>query len=140
LHPGAGSARALSVDHLRDQVDPWERFPEVFGVELPGERLVFDSYFVTVRAAEKGLGIAVGLFPTTSSAVIEGRLVTPFPFRMRPRAKFHFLCKKSDASRAVFAALADWARARFAELPALPERRGATTLLEPAVGGGMRSP
>ncbi len=115
---------------LRDQPDPWERTAEFLSIELPRERLVFDSYFACVRAAEKGLGIAVAIFPTTAPAVVEGRLVTPLPFRVRTRAKFHFVCRRQDAARPALLVLRDWAQARFAALPALPEGRSVVVLDE----------
>ena len=94
------------------------------------EPLVFDSYFASLRAAEKGLGIAVGLFPVTTGAVLDGRLVTPLALRTRVRAKFHFVCRKEDAARSPFVKLRDWSQARFASQPALPGT--ATTIDEPS--------
>lgn len=126
----AGLARYPLIS-LRDQPDPWDSFARLFGVVLPPERLVFDSYFASIRAAEKGLGIAAGLFPVTSAAVLEGRLVTPLSLRVRVRARFHFVCRSEDAAQLPFKALREWLRSRFAELPGLPEGRGWTTLDEP---------
>lgn len=114
---------------LRGFPDPWQAAAERFGFTLEREPLVFDSYFACVRAAEKGLGIAVGLFPTTTSAVLEGRLVTPLAFRMRTRAKFYFVCRKDDAELPAFSALRSWATERFAALPKLPGK--AATVDEP---------
>lgn len=108
---------------LRDQPDPWQRAAEVLAIELPRERLVFDSYFACIRAAEKGLGLAVAIFPATAGAVLDGRLVMPLPFHVRVRAKFHFVCRREDTARPALLVLRDWVRARFAALPALPEDR-----------------
>jgi LysR family glycine cleavage system transcriptional activator len=116
---------------LRDQPDPWQIIAESFAISLPRERLVFDSYFSVIRAAEEGLGFAIAVFPTTTKAVLAGRLVTPFPFRVRMRAKFHFLCRREDAEQSPLLALSEWARALFSALPQLPQARGVVTLDEP---------
>jgi LysR family transcriptional regulator, glycine cleavage system transcriptional activator len=105
---------------LRGHPDPWQRAAQRLGFELTREPLVFDSYFASLRAAEKGLGIAMGVFPTTTSAVLEGRLVMPLALRIRTHAKFHFVCRKEDAELPAFAALRSWTAARFASLKPIP--------------------
>jgi LysR family glycine cleavage system transcriptional activator len=107
---------------LRDHLDPWVRIAAHLGVEVPSERLVFDSYFACMRAAEKGLGVAFGIFPVVSSLVLEGRLVAPLAMRVRAEAQFHFVCRAADAEHAPFPELCASIRARFDELPAMPER------------------
>jgi LysR family glycine cleavage system transcriptional activator len=105
---------------LRGHPDPWQATAERFGFKLEREPLIFDDYFASLRAAEKGLGIAVGLFPIATGAVLDGRLVTPLPLRVRTRAKFYFVCRKEDATLPALVALRRWAEARFASLQALP--------------------
>jgi LysR family transcriptional regulator, glycine cleavage system transcriptional activator len=117
------SARALAryqLISLRAYPDVWRASAQRFGFTLDREPLVFDSYQACIRAAEKGLGIAVGLFPTTSAAVLEGRLVTPLALRMRTRAKFHFVCRKEDAGLPAVSTLRRWAAGCFASLSPLP--------------------
>jgi LysR family transcriptional regulator, glycine cleavage system transcriptional activator len=129
------SPRALArypLIRLRDQPDPWARAAEALGFELSSERIVLDNYFATVRAAEKGVGIALGAFPATSAAVLEGRLVTPLPIRVRTQAKYSFVCRKEDAEHPTFVALREGCAALFAALPRLPEPHGCVTLDEPA--------
>jgi LysR family glycine cleavage system transcriptional activator len=105
---------------LRGHPDPWQVAAARFGFKLEREPLVFDDYFASLRAAEKSLGIAIALFPIATSAVLEGRLVTPLPVRLRTRAKFYFVCRKEDAALPALAGLRRWAEARFANLQALP--------------------
>jgi LysR family transcriptional regulator, glycine cleavage system transcriptional activator len=143
LIEGRGTLKPAAVAgypliRIRDQPDPWQRFSQLFSIRLPNQRLVFDSYIASLRAAEKGLGIAVGVFPMTTGAVLEGRLITPLLVRMRLRARFHFLCRTSDAARPLLGALRDWVCARFAELPPLPEARGTTLLDEPKTALGRK--
>jgi LysR family glycine cleavage system transcriptional activator len=106
---------------LGDRPDPWSRLASALGFRLTREPLVFDTYFASVRAAEKGLGIALGIFPTTSAAVLERRLVTPLAMHFRARAKYQFVCRKEDAERPGVSALRTWCRERFAALPPLPQ-------------------
>jgi LysR family glycine cleavage system transcriptional activator len=117
---------------LRDQPDPWQHVARYFGLQLPSERLIFDSYFASMRAAEKGLGVAFGVFPLSSSLLLEGRLIAPLTVRVRAAARVHFVCRLADAEQAPFSELRARIRARFAALPALPERAW-MTLEEPAV-------
>ena len=52
-------------------------------------------------------------------------------FRLRLRAKFHFVCRREDAERPALRVLRDWARARFAQLPQLPEEPAQVVVDEP---------
>jgi LysR family transcriptional regulator, glycine cleavage system transcriptional activator len=118
------SPRALArhpLIRLRDQPDPWLRVGALLGIELTGERLIFDSYFAALRAAEAGLGVAFAVFPPTSAWVSDGRLVVPLPLRIRVRSTFQFVCRKEDSTRSDISGLREWAVARFRELPGLPE-------------------
>lgn len=110
---------------FRDYPDPWLVLAKLLGVALPRERLVFDSYFAGIRAAEKGLGIAIGLFPVSSGPVLEGKLVTPLNVRVRTHARFQFVCRREDAARTALVALRRWLEQRFAALPSLDSEKGA---------------
>jgi len=128
------SPRALlchPLIRLRDQPDPWLRLGALLGVEVAGERLVFDSYFAALRAAEAGLGIAFAIFPPTSGWVSDGRLVVPLPMRIQVRSTCQFVCRKEDSARPEIAHLCEWAVARFRALPGLPISERWPLLQEP---------
>lgn len=85
----------------------------------PRRVLTFESYFETVRAAEAGLGVALGVFPLTTEWVLSGRLVVPLP--MRGPALAHIaLVHRIDDTRFPWSELADWLRSEFDALPSLP--------------------
>ncbi len=130
LRTPAALARHTLI-RLRDQPDPWRRLGDALGIELPAHRLVLDTYFATLRAAEKHQGIAIGLFPVTTSLVTDGRLVTPLPIRVRARAGFQFVCRPEDARAAAITGVRDWVRARFAALAPLPDAPAVATIDEP---------
>ncbi len=61
--------------HIRSQVNDWQRLMDHMNYQFtPKKELFFDSYDAAVRAAEEGLGIAIGVFPITKRMVSEGRL------------------------------------------------------------------
>jgi LysR family transcriptional regulator, glycine cleavage system transcriptional activator len=51
-------------------------------------RRAFDHFFVTLQAVIDGLGIGVGPLPVLQADVAAGRLMTPFPAIMVPRAGY----------------------------------------------------
>jgi LysR family glycine cleavage system transcriptional activator len=83
----------------------------------------FESYFETVRAAEHGLGVAVGFFPLTTHWVTSGRLAVPLDFRAPMPGYIALLHRHGDDGRLPFAAFADWLTQQFLALPPLPAGR-----------------
>jgi DNA-binding transcriptional LysR family regulator len=82
----------------------------------------FETYFETVRAAEHGLGVAVGIFPLTTHWVLEGRLAVPFPVRSLLPGYVALVHRPSD-TRFPFDELTQWLEQEYNALPALPEGR-----------------
>jgi len=63
--------------HTRTQVNDWQRFMDNTKYQFkPKKELFFDSYDAAIRAAEEGLGIAIGVFPISNNKIREGRLTT----------------------------------------------------------------
>jgi LysR family glycine cleavage system transcriptional activator len=61
--------------HIRTQVNDWQRFMDNMTYPFkPKKELFFDSYDAAIRAAEEGLGIAIGVFPISNNKIREGRL------------------------------------------------------------------
>jgi LysR family glycine cleavage system transcriptional activator len=85
--------------------------------------LALESYFQTLTAAERGLGVAFGLFPMTSEWVERGRLAIPFPARSPLEGGVYLVHRPNDPRRALFADLAALLRSEYAALAALPAGR-----------------
>lgn len=118
---------------MRDYPDSWKVAEKLMGIALPPDRLWFDSYFACLRAAEKGLGIALAMFPLATTAVLEQRLVTPVRVRVWARASMRFVSRKEDARSPAIGALRSWLEQKFSALPALPPQgpSGSLVLHEP---------
>jgi len=103
--------------------DHWQVLAQSNGLEAlsPGNELVFDSYYAAMSAAERGLGIALGFFPLTTSWVSSGRLVAPFPDRAKVAESHYVLCRNSGASRFECRAFSQWMLEQFAKLTPLEE-------------------
>ncbi|MCB9563184.1 MAG: LysR family transcriptional regulator [Kofleriaceae bacterium] len=86
------------------------------GALLPARDLVLDSFLATMRAAEQGLGVAVGLFPLVAPWIRGGRLVAPLDVRFPLPDRYHFVCRKADRARPELVGLRRWLRDRFAAL------------------------
>lgn len=86
------------------------------GALLPERDLVLDSFLATMRAAERGLGIAVGLFPVIAPWIRAGRLAAPLDVRFRLPDAYQFVCRKPDRDRLEITAFRTWMQAQFAAL------------------------
>jgi LysR family transcriptional regulator, glycine cleavage system transcriptional activator len=85
--------------------------------------LTLETYFQTVTAAERGVGVAFGLFPMTTQWVRAGRLAVPFKVRAPVDGGVYLAFRPHDKRRELFLAIADFLRSEYAALPALPEGR-----------------
>ena len=110
-------ARYTLLD-VRGQPDYWAELARAEGFTVR-ETLSFDSYFDTVRAAEHGLGIALGVFPLTTSWIRSGRLVAPLALRIPSRVGHHVVCRTEQARSPELVAVRSWIQARFAALEPL---------------------
>jgi LysR family transcriptional regulator, glycine cleavage system transcriptional activator len=89
------------------------------GVRIdPARVLTMESYFETVRAAEAGLGVAIGVFPLTTEWVNAGRLAVPLALR-GPALSHIALLHRHEDERFPWEELAAWLRSQLHELPVL---------------------
>ncbi|MEZ4404419.1 MAG: LysR substrate-binding domain-containing protein [Kofleriaceae bacterium] len=86
------------------------------GALLPPRDLILDSFLATMRAAEQGLGVAVGLFPLAEPWLRLGRLVAPLPTRFPLSESYQLVCRKAERGRPEIVALRRWLQAQFAAL------------------------
>jgi LysR family glycine cleavage system transcriptional activator len=103
---------------VRGQPDYWAELARAEGFVVQ-DTLSFDSYFDTVRAAEHGLGIALGVFPLTTSWVRARRLAIPLALRIPSRIGHHAVCRTEQQRSPEIASIRAWIRARFAALEPL---------------------
>lgn len=108
---------------VRDQRRGWSAFLRKHGASPAVERLYFDGYLETMRAAEQSLGVAFGVFPMTTSWVNDGSLCVPLALRSRLAAEVCFVYREADAADPLYAELACWLRAQYEALPTLPSGR-----------------
>lgn len=90
---------------------------EAAGVEgLPEQDLVLDSFLATMFAAERGLGVAVGLYPLVASWIRAGRLASASPARFPLRERYWLVSREDQAERPALTAFRAWIGGVFAEL------------------------
>ena len=85
--------------------------------------LSFDSCFEAMRAAEHGLGVAVGIFPVVTSWVHDDRLAVPLALRHVLPGSAYLAYRIADAERFPFRRITEWIEARYRALPSLPQGR-----------------
>jgi LysR family glycine cleavage system transcriptional activator len=90
----------------------WERLAEAAGLQdfKPEHSLFLDSLLSTSRAAEQGLGLAIGLFPLMSPLLQSGRLVAPFPIWVPVPEAYYMVWRPEDSNRPALTAFRDWIR------------------------------
>lgn len=91
----------------------WEIWAPLAGVDLasiPGEELWLDSFLAQMRAAEQGLGVALGLRPIIDGWLREKRLVAPWPLEIRMPQGYYLAFRAEDADRPEVLAFREWVR------------------------------
>jgi LysR family transcriptional regulator, glycine cleavage system transcriptional activator len=91
--------------------------------ERPLRILGFESYFQALTAAERGLGVAFGLFPMTTEWVQRGRLAVPFKTRTAVEGGVYLAFRAQDRRRALLQEIAAFLAEQYAALPTLPAGR-----------------
>ncbi|MES3000525.1 MAG: LysR substrate-binding domain-containing protein [Pseudomonadota bacterium] len=71
----------------------WENWLAAAGCAdlRPMQILRFDHFFVTLQAVVDGMGLGIGTFPTLSTDLASGRIVTPFPKWQVPGSAYFVL-------------------------------------------------
>ena len=97
------------------------------GVKQEFENIICDSYISAIKAAENGLGVALGIFPTLNSWVNDKRLILPFEDRVETDRGFWLVSPKNNSSHtrkqvAQLNALYCWVKDIFDSIPELNAR------------------
>ncbi len=98
-----------TILHTRTNVNDWDKVRQHFGVEgQPKKELYFDSYNAMIKAAEEGLGLAIGLFPIINHTVTEGRLQTVAPANLPIEEAYYLVTKANERKRRSMHQLHQW--------------------------------
>ena len=91
--------------------EAWAMWGRVAGIALatPKRELWLDSYLAILRAAEQGLGLALGMVPMVDPMLKQGRLVMPWPeLKLQIPQAYYLLHREQDSDRPEIAAFRDW--------------------------------
>jgi DNA-binding transcriptional LysR family regulator len=116
--------RHTLIEMLGAGDDIWRSLLKARGIAADELKLLsFESYFETLKAAERGLGVAIGLFPTTTEWVRSGRLAVPLGLRVPVAGGVYMVFRANDPRRELLSEIAAWLKEQYAQLPALPVKR-----------------
>jgi LysR family transcriptional regulator, glycine cleavage system transcriptional activator len=103
----------LIVDRTRPFA--WSSWAEEVGLERPEPRqlIEFDTMIATVRAAERGLGIALVPVRLCQSWIRSGALVRVFAVELPTPEAYYLVSRPRDAERPPVKALTRWALAQY---------------------------
>jgi LysR family glycine cleavage system transcriptional activator len=104
----------------------WAKLLRAQGIDVDPQQLrmlSFEGYFETLTAAERGLGVAFGLFPMSSEWATSGRLAIPLGLRVPVEGGVYMVFRNHDPRHALLSEIAAWLREHYAALPVLPNGR-----------------
>ena len=101
--------------HIRTNTNDWHKILTNLNI-TPGNELFFTSYTAAIKAAEQGLGIVIGLFPTTEKIIHEGKLQTLLPNNIPTEAAYYFVTKANDTKQDNYDLLLGWLKTIFQNL------------------------
>lgn len=114
-----GAARALArprdlrdhtLIHLSYLPKAWDRWLAAAGVAglKPKREIWVDNMQQAIDAAERGIGITLGVVPLLAPRLAERRLVMPFGLALSENYAYWFVCRRAEAERPRLKALRDW--------------------------------
>jgi LysR family glycine cleavage system transcriptional activator len=120
---GSAALRELPLIVHKPRPCAWASWAEQIGLEAPEPKNVIelDTMYAAVRAAERGVGIA--LVPSTlcEAWFRSGSLVRMFDAELATEDTYFLVSRRKDAGRPEVRALTEWALAQFRD-PAEPSR------------------
>ena len=100
--------------HFRSTVDDWQYAMDTIGFQfIPKHQLFFDSYMAAIKAAQEGLGIAIGLFPIINMKIRSGDLITLLPENLDIKEGFYLVTQPYDTKRGLYSKLEVWLKDVF---------------------------
>jgi len=124
LHETSDLLRETLIEMRGAGDNLWASALSLRGLAAPRlNTLSFESYFETLTAAERGLGVAFGLFPITSGWLRQRRLAVPLAWRLDVPGGMYLVYRSDDPRKLLLGEVAGWLRERYAALEPLPEGR-----------------
>ena len=133
LAKGAHPLRKVEdlADHtlLRDELvdtrgtpPSWEFWASENDITLPRPMRTrkFGQSNMVVQAAIEGAGVALGRGPLVQDALLDGRLVRPFPQTARSQYNYWLVCARNSHQVKKIKLFIDWIKKEAAEQPELP--------------------
>ncbi len=92
----ARSVLSHSLIYCEIEPEEWSQWCQAVGITYgePKQRIDTDNRFLALKAAQDGLGIAMGRRPIHEDDLVQGRLVTPFPFDLMTGYAYYLICPK----------------------------------------------
>lgn len=96
--------------HMNSRPDAWPRWFSAQGVDVKkstkGQR--YDHFFLSLEAAARGQGVAIGTYALMADFLRYGRLVVPFPERTISGSGFHLLYRRESSNRNISETFLSW--------------------------------
>lgn len=100
--------------HIRKDTNDWQRFMAQTGIKFtPKKELYFDSYTAAIRAAEEGLGVAIGIYPIIQTKLLSGTLCSLSPKFAPLEESFYLVTQANQNKHLNHAALLQWLKQVF---------------------------
>jgi LysR family glycine cleavage system transcriptional activator len=128
---GSNVLRELALIVHKSRPFAWNNWAEEVGLEVPEPKNVIelDTMFAVVRAAERGIGVALVPDALCSAWFDSGTLVRIFPVQLATHDTYFLVSRSRDAARPEVRAMTHWLRANCTHLPAPePSARAALTM------------
>ncbi len=103
--------------YTRDYDDDWKKVAINMGLDkvVGKNHLVMDSHLASLKAAEEGLGIAIGLFPQNNQWIKTGRLVTiEKPINISDKS--YFIFRRNSKKQIQLDSCYRWLKTKYDEL------------------------
>ena len=104
-----------SLIHFRDNGREWQTIRSVFKFN-PGNELFLGDYPSSIKAAEQGLGVAMGFFPVLNKIVEDGKLVAILPNSISTGMSYYFVSKANELKQKNYDLLCAWLKDIFPKL------------------------
>jgi LysR family glycine cleavage system transcriptional activator len=117
-HLGSGVFRELALIVYKPSPDAWSNWAQEAGLDAPepSSVLEFDTMHAVVRAAERGLGVALVPSPHCDAAFRAGTLTRIFAVELPTAEAYYLVNRARDAERPDVHAFTAWMRAQFTGL------------------------
>ena len=98
-----------TIIHTRPDVNDWQRVKELFNIKkAPAKELHLDSYGTAIKAAEEGLGVAIGLIPTISKSLLFRKLIAYSEQHVPIDEGYYLVTKKGMIESPEYLSIYDW--------------------------------